>query len=161
MKKFWKRQKNAPRSWEEITAVNTEDIEEENGDVSCFDIEADDNAPNDTGRDSKSVGKSEKEKKVANKKEKVDKIINNLSFDPTFYYGWGEDKVDAWMQKLTRVWNVIASALWFILGSITFAPILFTANKLDKFFDDKKKSFFTSAIIYFAVVLFLMIIILF
>lgn len=161
MKKFWKRDKSAQRSWEEITAIKSEESREELEDVSDSCDEINDNSPSNATDYIKHMAKSNKTEKVAKKFEKANKIIDNLDFDPTVYYGWGDDKVDTWMQKLTKVWNVIASIMWFIFGSVTFAPILFTANKLDKFFNDKKKSFLISAIIYLVAIIFLFVLILF
>lgn len=167
MKNFWKRPKREARSWEDITTPKSNEITEENDDVSENCGECGNKADNVEVDCSNNLGKSDdadfkKDKKTSKKTaKKSDKIIENLVFDPTVYYGWGEDKVDASMQKLTKIWNVIASVLWFLFGSITFAPVLFMANKIDKFFDDKKKSFLISLSIYVIVLVIFVVIIFF
>lgn len=166
MKKFWKSKNSSPRSWEEITAPKIDKLSEETVNVDDENnVEGEDNSDTvDDKGDSKdrkeAFAKAGKELRKKSS-EKFGKMIDNLEFDPTVYYGWGEGKIDALMQKLTKAWNVFASVLWFIFGSITFAPILFTANKIDKFFNDKKKSFLISAIIYLVAIIFLFVLILF
>ena len=165
MKKFWKSKNSSPRSWEEITAPKTDEELEGIDDTSCIEDKDTDNIfnNNNTGNIKKDEEIPSTHVKKVRKKgsEKFDKMIDNLDFDPVVYYGWGDGKVDAWMEKLTRLWNVVASVMWFIFGSITFAPILFTANKLDKFFNDKKKSFLIATAIYVFIAVFVVFVIIF
>lgn len=161
--KFWGNRKSAPRSWEEITAPKTDEISEGLDNVCENEGNDTDNAVNGSRVDDVDKAKNPYigKKLSKNSLEKFGKMIDNLEFDPTVYYGWGDGKVDAWMEKLTRLWNVVASVMWFIFGSITFAPILFTANKLDKFFNDKKKSFLIATAIYVFIAVFVVFVIIF
>lgn len=162
MKKFWKT-KSKPRSWEEISTPKKKEELGEMDDVDTDENKADFDSVSDTDNDKndKEIHTENAKKLRKNGTQKIDKIINSLDFDPTVYYGWGDGKVDTWMQKLTKIWNVAASVVWFIFGSITFAPILFTANKIDKFFNDKKKSFFIATALYLFAIVILAIIIVF
>lgn len=146
---FKKKKKSAPRGWEEITTPKKRAEDEEE----CveYDPEEDDiceeeqsenvSEPQEEDRDSLKIPKKSP--------SKFSKRVESMDFDPTVYFGWGEGKVDEIMKKATSGWRVVASIFWFIFGSVTFAPVLFTASKLDKFFGDKKKSLVASAIIYF------------
>lgn len=157
MKWFFKKQRSASRSWEEISTPRAGGIEENvtNGDNFANGVPENTVGDSDEGAFDKGAQPENREKFVKIPKKSLgefSKKIENLDFDPATYYGWGDSKVDEWMQKLTKAWNVVASVFWFIFGSLTFAPVLFTANKLDKFFDDKMKSLVVSAIIYFVFV---------
>ena len=141
MGKFWKKKKQAARTWEEITNTATEETQDEVISETKDEVE-------DTP--------TEKPKEITKKGEdKFGKMIEALDFDVNSYYGWGDSKIDNLMKKLTRFWNALASIGWFLFGSITFAPILFIANKLNKFFDDKKKSFFISLFMYAILIVFI------
>ena len=127
--------KKETRSIEEILTPKQEDCEEK--------VEILDECESDEEKDDPKVEKAKVKKEGA-----FDRIIDDLDFDPAVYYGWGEGKMDKKMQKVTEFWKGVASVVWFLFGSLTFAPVLFTAGKIDQFLNDKKRSFWSAAIIY-------------
>ena len=64
------------------------------------------------------------------------------------YFGMGKEKTEKWLMKLVSVWYILASLCWFVAGALTFAPILFIAEKVDVLFKNKKKSIIIGVIVY-------------
>ena len=63
-------------------------------------------------------------------------------------FGWKEEKTEKWLVKSAKIWYGIMSFLWFVVGAVTFAPIIFMSNKVNVIFKNKKKSLFVSIGIY-------------
>lgn len=138
---FFNKKEKERRSIDEILAQNTDD--------SVFDSDENDGIVDEQEFIVEDLTLNRALNKEKKKKDgSLDKIIDDLDFDPAVYYGWGDGKMDNRMRKLTDFWKGFASIVWFLFGSLTFAPVLFTAGKIDQFFNDKKKSFWTSAIMY-------------
>lgn len=95
--------------------------------------------------DSAEDGKSEKEEesilnttKVQNdKKEKKEtKPINSLDC-----FGMEEERTEKWLLKCVRFWYCMMSFLWFIIGALTFAPVIYISSKVERFFDNKMMTY--------------------
>lgn len=69
------------------------------------------------------------------KKEVENKVVKPLDF-----FGMEEGKTDKWLMKCVKFWYCLMSFLWFLLGAVTFAPVLYISNKVNVIFKDKKKS---------------------
>lgn len=67
-------------------------------------------------------------------------------------FGWKNVKTDKWLIKCAKVWYCIASFSWFLLGALTFAPVIFIRNKLKPIVKDDKICFIVSVAIYLAFV---------
>lgn len=63
-------------------------------------------------------------------------------------FGWKDVKTEKWLIKSARIWYGIASFGWFLLGAVTFAPIIFMSNKVNVIFKNNKKSLICGIIIY-------------
>lgn len=63
-------------------------------------------------------------------------------------FGWEEVKTERWLVKSAKIWYALMSFLWFLLGGVTFAPIIFIANKINVIFKNRSKSIFISIAIY-------------
>jgi hypothetical protein len=125
--------KKEQRSIDEILTPKAEDYEEVETNKECEEVEEE----------------QESKKEQAKKNDGTfDKIVKELDFDPSVYYGWGDGKMDCKMKKVTELWKVVASIVWFLFGSLTFAPVLFTAGKINQFINNKKRAFWASMIIY-------------
>lgn len=73
---------------------------------------------------------------LAYEKEEVEnKVVKPLDF-----FGMEEGKTDKWLTKCVKFWYCLMSFLWFLLGAVTFAPVLYISNKLNVVFKDKNKS---------------------
>ena len=164
MEWFKRRKKSKGRSWEDITSPKDAEpwegnYEAETEDGTTDNTEHTNNSPDNTEHKEEASEKNTEKSSKAYKK--MSQKIENLEFDPSAYYDWGDGKFDAFMKRLTNAWFVLASIVWFLLGSITFAPILFMSNKFNKFFDDKTKSFIASLILYFVIVVIIVLIVAF
>ena len=84
--------------------------------------------------------------------EAQEKSTQMEMFNPLDCFGWREEKTEKWLLKCVNVWYVIISFLWFMLGALTFAPVLFIANKVEVIFKDKVKSLIAAIIIYAVIV---------
>lgn len=62
---------------------------------------------------------------------------------------WKNDGSDPkFIERCIKVWYAVMCFLWFIIGTITYAPILFISKKVDVVFKDKKKSLLIACAIY-------------
>lgn len=113
------REKNKPRSFEEITAPKDETEEEK------LDIEGE---------------FLEETAKIVERKTPIGVPFDSSEFNALSCFGWKEDKTEKWLIKCAKVWFLIISFVWFLFGTITFAPIIFISNKIDVLFKDRKKS---------------------
>lgn len=68
--------------------------------------------------------------------------------NPFDCFGMHEDKSDKWLAKCVKVWYYIMSFLWFLFGTMTFAPIIFVRDNIDVVFNNKKKSLLCAIIIH-------------
>lgn len=76
-------------------------------------------------------------------------------------FGMSEDKTDNALIKCANIWYLIASFLWFIVGCLTFAPVIFLQSKVNVIFNDKKKSLICAILMQFAIILALIMVIFF
>jgi hypothetical protein len=67
-------------------------------------------------------------------------------------FGAKEDRTEKWITKCTQVWYAIMSFFWFLVGALTFAPVIFISNKVNVLFKNKTKSLIASLIIWCAVI---------
>lgn len=128
---LFSREKEKPRSFEEITTPKDE-MQEEMINSDC-------------------------ENEEENGKRLGEKVPNGVPFNPSEFtalscFGWKEDKTEKWLAKCAKVWFLIISFAWFLFGAVTFAPIIFISNKIDVLFNDRKKSLMCGIIIYAVVV---------
>lgn len=98
---------------------------------------------------------------VSVESEKEEKHDGNEDFvneplKPLDCFVMEEEKTEKWLMKCVKFWYCIMSFVWFLLGALTFAPIIFISNKVNVIFKHKKKSFLCASVIYFvfAVLLF-------
>lgn len=91
------------------------------------------------------------EENVAEKTKSEDvspKIEKELKDTALSCFGWEEVKTERWLVKSAKIWYALMSFLWFLLGGVTFAPIIFIANKINVIFKNRRKSIFISIAIY-------------
>lgn len=90
-----------------------------------------------------------------------DKVKNNeaenVELNALFCFGWKEDKTEKWMIKCAKVWYAIMSFFWFVLGALSFAPVIFISNKSNVLFKDKKMSFIFAIALYCILIVLLII----
>lgn len=138
--KLFKR-KEEKRSIEDILMPKEIDVEEPSEDVECEDIE-----------------------------DECEEIIDDVETDimcevqeemkdnALCCFGWEEVKTEKWLIKSAKIWYAIMSFIWFLFGGLTFAPIIFIANKINVIFKNKKKSLFVATMIYCGIVALIIII---
>ena len=81
---------------------------------------------------------------LAYEKEEVEnKVVKPLDF-----FGMEEGKTDKWLTKCVKFWYCLMSFLWFLLGAVTFAPVLYISNKVNVIFKDKNKSLLCAVLIH-------------
>lgn len=66
------------------------------------------------------------------KEKKVSKPINPLDC-----FGMEEERTEKWLLKCVRFWYCTMSFIWFIIGALTFAPVIYISSKVERFFDNK------------------------
>lgn len=71
-----------------------------------------------------------------------------VSFNALTCFGWSETKTPKWLIKCAHFWYGAMSLFWFVVGALTFAPIIFMQKKVNVIFKDKLKSFIVAAVIY-------------
>ena len=100
--------------------------------------------------DSDVVKAPEKSESEEEKPQKDIKIATpeEISFNALTCFGWSETKTPKWMIKCAHFWYSTMSFMWFLLGAVTFAPIMFMQSKVNVIFKDKFKSFIASSLIY-------------
>lgn len=98
---------------------------------------------------------AEKKEPVSTNKEKVEEPPVELN--ALFCFGWKEDKTEKWMIKCAKVWYAIMSFFWFVLGALSFAPVIFISNKSNVLFKDKKMSFIFAIALYCILIVLLII----
>ena len=72
--------------------------------------------------------KTEEIKNRAERQAKKELFENNKGACGCF--GFEEETTERWAVNYMKIWNRIFTLLWLIVGSITFAPVLFIAGKL-------------------------------
>lgn len=77
------------------------------------------------------------------KKEAENNVVKPLDF-----FGMEEGKTDKWLMKCVKFWYCFMSFLWFLIGALTFAPVLYISNKVNVIFKDKKKSLICAVLIH-------------
>ena len=97
------------------------------------------------------VEESQEGEDVVVKEDNVENSSETISASDCF--GMDEGKTEKWMLKCVKIWYYAISFIWFLLGSITFAPVIFISSKINVVFKSKKKSLFVSFAIYLAIVL--------
>ena len=80
--------------------------------------------------------------------EEVCETKENVADNVLNCFGWKDVKKEKWLVKCANIWYMVASFLWFIFGSLTFAPVIFISNKVDVLFKDKKKSLLCAIVVY-------------
>lgn len=77
-----------------------------------------------------------------------EKIEVSCKIEPRDFF-WKNDGSDPkFVDKLIKIWYSVMCFFWFIVGTITYAPILFISKKIDSVFKDKKKSLIIASAIY-------------
>jgi hypothetical protein len=71
-----------------------------------------------------------------------------VSFNALTCFGWSETKTPKWLIKCAHFWYGTMSFFWFVLGALTFAPIIFMQKKVNVIFKDRLKSFVVATVIY-------------
>lgn len=70
------------------------------------------------------------------------------SFNALSCFGASDTKTPKWLIKCAHFWYGAMSFFWFIIGALTFAPIIFMQKKIKVIFKSKLKSLVVSCIIY-------------
>lgn len=70
------------------------------------------------------------------------------------------DNTEKWLVKLAKGWHFVISIIWFFIGSLTFAPILYLSHKTNPIFKNKKKSLLCGIAIYSLIVILITVLIL-
>ena len=92
--------------------------------------------------DSAEDGKSEKEEELILKTAKVQKERKpSKPINPLDCFGMEEDRTEKWLLKCVRFWYCVMSFLWFIIGALTFAPVIYISSKVERFFDNKTMTY--------------------
>lgn len=98
----------------------------------------------DSGCDEEVAIKDDELAELAYEKEEVEnKVVKPLDF-----FGMEEGKTDKWLMKCVKFWYCFMSFLWFLLGAVTFAPVLYISNKVNVIFKDKNKSLLCAILIH-------------
>jgi hypothetical protein len=85
------------------------------------------------------------------KEEIVDATVDKASLDqlkPFDFFGMEEGKSEKWLMNCVKFWYCLMSFLWFLLGAVTFAPVLYISNNVNVIFKDKKKSLLCAVLIH-------------
>lgn len=45
-------------------------------------------------------------------------------------FGFEEETTEGWAVRMMRVWHNFATAIWILIGMVTFAPVVFLASKI-------------------------------
>lgn len=93
------------------------------------------------------VGESDNESKSVSKDIQIE-TPQEVSFNALTCFGWSETKTPKWLIKCAHFWYAVMSFFWFLLGALTFAPIIFIQKKINVIFKDKLKSFIVAVCIY-------------
>jgi hypothetical protein len=72
--------------------------------------------------------KTEEIKNRAERQAKKELFENNRGACGCF--GFEEETTERWAVNYMKIWNRIFTLLWLIVGSVTFAPVLFISSKL-------------------------------
>lgn len=67
---------------------------------------------------------------------------------PLDCFGMEEEKTEKWLGKCVKFWFCCMSFMWFLFGTLTFAPVIFISNKVNVIFNDKKKSLLCATLIH-------------
>jgi hypothetical protein len=93
-------------------------------------------------------------------KEEYDETCESMEQSALKCFGWKDVPTEKWLVKCVKVWYCVISFIWFLFGSLTFAPIIFISKKLRPLIKDSLKSLIIATFIY-AIVFALIIILLF
>ena len=83
----------------------------------------------------------------AETKEEQVEPLNPL--DCFFIRGENSEK---WLVKLAKIWNYVISVVWFFIGALTFAPVLYLTYKTNLIFKNKKKAVVCGIVIYVLII---------
>lgn len=86
----------------------------------------------------------------AQKEEKESFFNNNKGACECF--GYDESTTSTWAVKLMGAWHNLATALWIIIGFVTFAPVTFVAKKITVIVKKSWIAFMLAIIIYLFVI---------
>lgn len=95
--------------------------------------------------------KTEEIKNRAERQAKKELFENNRGACGCF--GFEEETTERWAVNYMKIWNRIFTLLWLIVGSITFAPVLFISSKLKAIVKRAWVAVTLAIIIYVAVLL--------
>ena len=95
---------------------------------------------------------------VAESPKKEEKVVpkgeskEEFSFNALSCFGWKEDKTDKWLIKSAHIWYAAMSFFWFLIGALTFAPIIFISKKIVVIFKNKITSLSVAAGIWVVII---------
>lgn len=55
---------------------------------------------------------------------------------------------EKWILKMAKLWHYIISIVWFLIGALTFAPVIYLSHKLNLVIKGKKKSVLGGTLLY-------------
>ena len=90
-----------------------------------------------------------------------EKIKEEFDINALECFGMDRAKTEIWLMKCVRIWYYVISFAWFLLGSMTFAPIIFISSKINVVFKNKRKSLLISALVYAIIFIFIISLIIF
>ena len=84
-------------------------------------------------------------------KEETAEKNSCVPIKPLDCFGMEEEKTEKWLGKCVKFWFWCVSFMWFLFGTLTFAPVIFIRSKIDVIFKDKRKSLLYATILYCAI----------
>lgn len=72
-----------------------------------------------------------KTKAIQNRAElEAKKALFNNNRSACGCFGFEEDTTESWAVNYMKIWNRVFTLLWLVVGSFTFAPVLFISSKM-------------------------------
>lgn len=94
------------------------------------------------------------QKPKRNNKKKVKEDIEELGeLDPLDCFFMKNENSEKWLLRLAKWWHYVISVVWFFIGALTFAPVIYMSRKSLPIFKDKKKSLICGIAIYALIVI--------
>lgn len=85
-------------------------------------------------------------------REKADQEDKEASFNNNKNacecFGYNEATTSKWAVKTMKVWHDIMTALWIVIGSVTFAPVTFIAKKINVIFKKSWLAILVAVVLY-------------
>ena len=70
------------------------------------------------------------------------------TLNPIRCFGMSEEKAEKWLMCCIKVWHYVMLLMWFSVGAVTFAPVLFITYNVNVLFKNKRKSLMCGIVTY-------------